>query len=342
MAARDNFRPETIATLVEDRTLSLKKFNVPVDVPIARATITEQERAKINEDAVDKATGRCRLCQKMAVDAHMTSADHKARVDEEVLSTRLAGMSVSGRRFTSQGVGFTGTVTKRNIRAFWGEAVDYMAEVALKQIVESGGIEVRGVGSPFKVSREDVKGVNLCLVSYSAHMGKKAYLPKVDDQDRSRLLEWIDVPDSEETSSLDMQEAGANQGWWPVVSVEVSPSVLKWYRELMDVSVDQIKIIRCFYQCLSETDNVGWVMQLYRPEPSPRAPPRPALENEGGWDEPDWVMADADAPPPEPAPQVPVLRLRGNGPPPPPPPPPPTWGDTRRPGAIAAEAEEVD
>jgi hypothetical protein len=295
---------------------------------LVRATVTAEEMNTVNARIV--INGQCQLCGKGATDTHMFSAAHISKVQEEALAERLAGISLSGRRFRSDGKGYQGPLHRKGLAEFWGNGLETMPATCLAQLRRKNGVTIYGPGSPYKVTMDKIRDVTLAFVSYSAWVGKAAYKSNTHEEARARYIDWIDLADSEETTALDTApERGEAQGWWPVCVINVDGEVTKWYKELVGEQ-QNIKIIQCFYQLLGEDENRAWLLEVFDPRPAV-SPPPPPLPIEPGWQFVGPAPVDGvwEEPPPEPAPRVPPLRGR------------PAIPDHQS-GPAAAEMEEMD
>ena len=101
-----------------------------------------------------------------------------------------------------------------------------------------------------------MRGYRLGIVSYK-NTGKYSNINK---------FRWFDeLPDSEEVSDAEwvrLQVLPSDQGWWPVVAMELTPAATSrvggdWASR---VGVKRIVII-CFYQLL-EDRLMGWWMEV--------------------------------------------------------------------------------
>jgi hypothetical protein len=249
--------------------------------------------------------GVCQLCGKVVDDMHLHSATHLQRVGLNQQLDELLGASEVVRGLYA---GMTSELTVKDFCAFWGAQTPFLHKAAMA-IVGRKGFQLRFGGSKSKMyqcSAADIKELRTGAVSYEITNAKytgMVYRP------------WDLIP-----AGRPGVQAPFGTGWWPVVEVQMSEA---------DFNRRGHALLICIYQLLDARPDAWWIEVDSQPPAAvrPSPPPPPALE--GVWEE--------GEPPPEPPARVPALRS-GTAPPP----PPPTWGDTRRPGAIAQAAEEVD
>ena len=279
----------------------------------AEQVAEEQVAAECPEDDPSKCD-YCVLCDKTVTQEHLRSDLHRHRTAQHLALNALVGSRADGS-IRPLFIGYDGLLNKERFEAWWGRRVRDLADNGMRKIRQHGFTVKSSInGKCWPADVDQVRRLKLGVASYTAWSSKyegQVYMP----YDR--------VPDHE---SGDNPRAPQSSTWWPVCEIE--------WQDPPSTVADATALI-CIYQFTEDVPSawVWWGKPVEAGPPPPRPPPPLPLDQGAGvWD-----------PPPEPAPRVPVLRLRGTAaPPPPPPPPPPTWGDTRRPGAIAAEAEEVD
>ena len=179
----------------------------------------------------------------------MNSQQHLERKEEDAIATLMGGKSQTTRRF--KGHGCTDIPTKQNIMKYWGNALPCLAAEAKRRHIDKGTIYVDNKDKK-RIAPEDVRGYRLGIVSYKGN-GKYSSINK---------FRWFDdLPDSEEVTDEEwarLQVLPSDQGWWPVVAVELEPAANSrvggdWASH---VGCRRIVII-CFYQLLGDR-LIGW------------------------------------------------------------------------------------
>jgi hypothetical protein len=96
-----------------------------------------------------------------------------------------------------------------------------------------------------EIKPSDVRGYDLGIVSYN---GKGKY-GKPGELTSNRLVPFDELPDSDEviTDATPAPSPPDGQGWWPVISMELSEEGM---RRITKVKKDGVLII-CFYQLIA-------------------------------------------------------------------------------------------
>ena len=161
----------------------------------------------------------------------------------------MLGGEGSGRRFANP-MGYQGELTLKGVHDFWGDSISTLPAASLQLLTNKGHFVLNR--NPLR--RSDVIMARLAMISYS---GQGKY-------DRSTQIVYYDELVNDESVLADMQAASTKpprgQGWWPVVSFELTKESKKrlW---VMDDEEEGVKnhCVSCFYQLMSARPDV-WVV----------------------------------------------------------------------------------
>jgi hypothetical protein len=285
----------------------------------------------------------CELCECWSNYQHVAGKAHRGRALCHAADSYLAGTPERPRMHTT-GCVATNVLTWEALCCYWGPRLITMSQQSKVLVDNRKVVRIKpSEGTGHLVPSSEVMGAKLIFVNYKTGQGKY--------DSRSvcvfeHQLPWSVPPPLQ------------GEEWWPVVVFALSKQYLKTqrcddYQDALEVVADsfqdddyvmidapesgaghpRLAFASCIRQ-LAGAEVVAWPIRLHpvlRLRGNAPPPPPPPHANEGVFDEPDWVMADAEGPPPEPAPRVPVLRLRGG----------PAIPD-HQPGPAAAMMEEVD
>ena len=179
-------------------------------------------------------------------------------MEEDAICTWMAGDAKSKRRFEKGGTapGFVGIPTQKALLDFWGDALPNFPKFAHDTLQKKGVLYADGK-EKYPIMADEVLGFRMAIVSYN---GAGKYTTE------SKILWYDDLPDHDpqgpwRTPDGAPPQLPAGQGWWPVVSPNLSFETR--HRFWQAVQVDHINkkkgiLVICFYQILEDGKIVGW------------------------------------------------------------------------------------
>jgi hypothetical protein len=237
------------------------------------------------------------------VTGHSTGKKHKDKIETQFLLDALVGkpgnalpdkqaqglnsirnadkMVEHGKAF----IGFTGKVTKQNMKNYWGEVLENLPR-ALENIHHYRGVikvkiwtenkKSTDIEEIFRIAPAMVKSYVLSLVTYNPSQSK--YKEQV-------MVSWADVPEEEVTEMgcdhaiLNPQESA---GVWPAVQLVLHDT-------LNDAILGPLKadtrLLVCIYQCLWDPP-VAWIVNDITEMPDISVPLALCDEFQGIWASP--------------------------------------------------------
>ena len=253
------------ARLLQDVTLSAQRAHPERTQNQATADwLAYPPPPPLGDKIIQRADGTvfCALCHKQLTEAHLNSALHRERAEEDAIGTLMAGNAGSGRRFERGGRGMPGIPTKRGLLEFWGDALPNLPKAAGKKLEEKGQIDVGGKQDrTLPVSK--IAGLRIGIVSYAGagagkYTGNKFHY--FDD-----LPDCLDVYDDGRRFGRDnpwahVGQAPPGEGWWPVLALDLADDLPWWITEGPTVAVGTKKIlVICWYQLLGDRVVAWWL-----------------------------------------------------------------------------------
>jgi hypothetical protein len=211
-------------------------------------------------------TRYCTLCEKVADGKHEQSSAHFARVEEDALTTAMVGVALGARRFQRKTAGCPGKATKKNLMAFWGDALPNLPQVAMERLDKMGVLYADG-RECYPIHRHEVRGFRLAIVSYS---GSGKYTAE------SKFAWYDELPDSDEVIHMlpptscrrawtratgDGPQLPQGHGWWPVVAPTLTDAAAARFTGWIEIdNLQKTKgiLVICIYQLLDDGRIVGW------------------------------------------------------------------------------------
>jgi hypothetical protein len=187
----------------------------------------------------------CELCSKRGV-AHLQSSQHQLRAEEHSIAQMLGGDG-SGRRFSSS-VGFQGELTLLGVHQFWGDTLCHLA-ITARQMLGQKPFYLNKV----RITEQDVLSARLAMISYC---GQGKY-------DKTNKLVFYDTLVNDPSVLADAEvsmKPPPGQGWWPVVSFELTDGAKKraWVTDDVEHGV-KMHYVSCFYQLMSDSPDIWGV-----------------------------------------------------------------------------------
>jgi hypothetical protein len=209
----------------------------------------------------------CNLCKKFLGGAHLGSAEHVRRVEENAAGNMMGGETTSLRRH-NDGKGFEGKLTKRGMMDYWGDALLNLPQAA-KDRHKTKNIVLRiKKGRSLVIEPVHVLAFEIAAVSYNG-CGKyvgQTLRPFVDIEDddivaieaegsTKALIESEDDVKLNEAKKELCPYPPTGQTWWPVTSVRLTNEA----KMLISGWTDDWVVVVCWYQWL-ETPIEGWII----------------------------------------------------------------------------------